>query len=118
MLGFPGHSTRYIPNAGRSSRSVAATPSSGGMHNVIRKELVRKTRRPPGRNTRCGLGNPVLWICPEAGTIFRDRQVEARVRVSDRLSVAMDERKIEPIRCVRQVLQKGIRARGILFGFR
>src|ERR1700736_1668763 len=44
-----------------------------------------------------GLGNPTLWICPQAGAIFRNREVEACVRVSDRFSVAVDERKIEPV---------------------
>src|SRR5271166_1595465 len=44
-----------------------------------------------------GLGNPAMWIRPQAGAIFRNREVEARVRVSDLFSVAVDERKIEPV---------------------
>ena len=39
----------------------------------------------------------MLWICPKAGAIFIDREVEARVRISDCFSVAVDERKIEPV---------------------
>jgi hypothetical protein len=38
-----------------------------------------------------------MWIRPQAGAIFRNREVEARVRVSDLFSVAVDERKIEPV---------------------
>jgi hypothetical protein len=35
---------------------------------------------------------------PDAtGAIFRDREVEARVRVNDRFSVAVNERKIESV---------------------
>jgi len=34
---------------------------------------------------------------PQAGAMFRNREVEARVRVSDRFGVAVDERKIEPV---------------------
>ena len=45
-----------MPNAGRSKRSPAATPSSTGMHSVIKKELVRNTSWPPGRSRRAASG--------------------------------------------------------------
>src|ERR1700730_8589036 len=42
-----------------------------------------------------GLGNPALRICPQGGAILRNREVEARIRVGDRLGVTMDELEIE-----------------------
>jgi hypothetical protein len=36
-----------------------------------------------------------MWIRPQAGAIFKNREGEVGVRVSDLFSVAVDERKIE-----------------------
>jgi hypothetical protein len=44
-----------------------------------------------------GLGNPALWIRPQASAVFRNREIEARVRVSDLFSVAVNERKVESV---------------------
>src|SRR6266545_3995893 len=57
MPGSPGHSIRNIPNAGRSSRSVAATPSSAGMQSVRSDEFTRKISSPPGRRIRAASGS-------------------------------------------------------------
>jgi hypothetical protein len=35
---------------------VAATLSSAGTHNAIKKEFTRKTNRPPGRRSRAASG--------------------------------------------------------------
>jgi hypothetical protein len=42
-----------------------------------------------------GLGNPAIRICPQAGTLLRNGEVEARIRVGDRLGVTVDELEIE-----------------------
>ena len=94
-LGSPGHSKRYMPNAGRSSRSLAATPHSSGAQRH-RYELTRKTRRPQGA-TGALPPEPTLRIGPQTGAVLGDGEVERAIRIGNRLGVAVEERKVEAV---------------------
>ena len=70
---------RNIPNAGRSSRSVAATPSSAGMQSV-RSDRVHEEDQLAARSQDPGrLGEPAIGVGPQAGAVLRDREVEGGV---------------------------------------
>jgi len=51
-----GHSKRCIPKYGRTSRSVAGTPSSSAAQSMRSVEFPRKTSLPPGRRRRAASG--------------------------------------------------------------
>src|SRR5215472_5281637 len=78
---------RYMPNAGRSSRSPAARSSSAGTQSVSRKALTRT----------CGLGHPPGWIGPKTSAILGNSEIEARIRIWNGFRVTVDKREIEAV---------------------
>ena len=95
--GSLGHSIRYMPKAGRRSRFVAATSSSGGMHSVIRNELVRKASCPPGRSKRAASGTQSCGSAHRQAPYSEITKSKLHIRIWNLLSVAVNQREVETV---------------------
>ena len=95
-LWSPGHSTRCMPNAGRSSRSPAATPSCSGMQSISSERVDQENEPPAGAQQARRLGDPAVGIRPQAGAVLGDGEVEAGIAVGHRLGVAVQQRERRP----------------------
>ncbi len=89
---------------------------SFGGHASLRRDADDEQRRvheedqltSGSQDARC-LGDPAIGVRPEAGAVFRDRQIERAISARDALGVRLNQRELEAVLTLQSVCRRELR---------